>query len=307
MNKAIEKNLDDLGLLYEYADSVNISDIDIKQSKVNQARIMEQVNEDIVSFYTASLQAGDIFPPIILVKIDGKYKFICADGNHRISSALKAGMNQWIHGAYIVESCTDEQRRLLAYSVNLNHGLPASKNDRILHAMWLTEQYGTTIKDASEQMRVNKSAVQEAIRYKKAYARATLNGCEPKGINKSALLKINIIQDDKIYSELVSFFKKNPKLDKVQDVVNIVDNIISEGTYIKQINAINELKDKFKKKGTVGDVVREKMRQKRKKLISAKNYISGFNLNDFNTDSKLREECSAILLAISDTAMKKAD
>lgn len=135
MNTDTETWLDELQLKWEHEPALSIDDIDAVKSLTNQARV-KPLEETVVERYTLDMQAGDVFPPIVVHRRSKGSKLTMIGGNHRFAAARKAGLDTI--EAYIVEADPETVTRM-TYEDNRRHGIPPSDDERIAHATHLVD------------------------------------------------------------------------------------------------------------------------------------------------------------------------
>jgi ParB-like chromosome segregation protein Spo0J len=104
----------------------NIRPIRIAQLKIDTAfQVRTALNPDTITEYAEATIAGEILPPVKVVKHNGTY--ILADGFHRVEAARQAGKD--VIRAEIVEG--DESKALeIAVTANRQHGLRMTSADK---------------------------------------------------------------------------------------------------------------------------------------------------------------------------------
>lgn len=133
---------------------IDLSKVDRKQSRLNQARIDAPINEDQVLLYGEGMEAGDKFPPIVVHKVKDGY--IVMDGNHRVAAADVARINDapiTTMDAYVVVNASPAQITAFTYEANSKHGLPTSMQDRLRQAIYLIER-GVKKSDAAASLKI---------------------------------------------------------------------------------------------------------------------------------------------------------
>ena len=130
-----------IGLKWSYA-TVPASNIDEKRSKHNHARktaIIQQNVED----YADAMERGDVFPMIVVARIDGDKKLVIAGGNHRYQAAVKQGVTEF--DAMVVE-CDAAMFSILCPALNLYVGQREDRNVRVEQAADAAIRLGITAK-----------------------------------------------------------------------------------------------------------------------------------------------------------------
>lgn len=128
--------------------TIPLKNVDRAESKRNQARIAEPVNDDQVLLYAESMKAGANFPPIVVYKSGSTY--IVMDGNHRVGAADIADIETL--PAYVVKNPSPAEVMSYTFAANTKHGLPTSLADRIRQAIGLVDRHGVKAVDAAKQL-----------------------------------------------------------------------------------------------------------------------------------------------------------
>jgi len=88
-------------------------------------RLRDQTNAGIASGYAKLLQAGTIFPPILVYKINGKH--VLVDGHHRVDAHRQAGFDKISATIVIGDMAT---AFAAAVKANAAHGLRFTNADK---------------------------------------------------------------------------------------------------------------------------------------------------------------------------------
>lgn len=81
------------------------------------------LNPATVRQYKQAMEAGAVFPPILLARVNGAV--LLADGWHRLAAMQQRG--QWQVEAVVRDTHTLAEARLWGYEANRKHGLPLTK------------------------------------------------------------------------------------------------------------------------------------------------------------------------------------
>lgn len=163
---------------------VRISDIDRDESRRNNARMADPMNDDLAGEYGIAMERGDQFPRIILLHREGK-KYLIISGNHRTGGADAIGIK--VVEAYVIYTTDAAIIDLLPRILNRGHGARQSKEEAIEHAIYAVNRYGYEPKDAATAFGLQAHAITEEIRIRKV--RDTLTA---KGINTTRIPKTHI-------------------------------------------------------------------------------------------------------------------
>ncbi len=164
----IEEMLIKKGITFTYRPGVPTAKIDQDKSLNNQARLGNPLNEKTVQQYVEALNDGDVFPPVLAQKAPRSEKLIIIDGNHRLAAHIAAGYNIDV---YVLEAKQPQQLTLLAMTANTKHGLPASPEDRLQHALFMCDN-GMSVPEAARMMNVPRAELSRASKKREAERRA---------------------------------------------------------------------------------------------------------------------------------------
>jgi hypothetical protein len=237
-DEKIEKWLASYEAEYEYVNEMSIKDIDVAGSLVNQARIGPSIIDELIEIYTAAWDKGDIFPPIVLARIDeGESHYITVDGNHRLQVAIKKGLKSYPFGAYLLKDISEMVRHIMTYEANETHGKPASMIDRIHHAIFLVQHYGVDRKESAERMGIPLSRLSEALLDREIGNRIRSTGI--KGIDKivpTTRKLLNLIKLDKPFRNAVELaVKAKMPTGQAEEMVHNVIKCNSEEGQLKYL------------------------------------------------------------------------
>jgi hypothetical protein len=91
-----------------------------------QARV--EINNDVVKDYAESMEAGDIFPPLLVYFDEPNNRYILVDGFHRLAAHRRFRPNDAIPVKLEIGSLDDA--RWASFSTNKNHGLRRTNSDK---------------------------------------------------------------------------------------------------------------------------------------------------------------------------------
>lgn len=191
----VEAMLDAQGVAWTYVDEYPLDRINVVRSLANQARV-EPLDQEVVERYTADVEAGDHFPPLIVHELDGEA--ILLGGNHRTAAFRRAGVTT--HAAYIVDGL-EHVLAALRYEDNRRHGLPPTTEERAMHGLHLMRTFGYSQRDAARAVGVNQPALSRLQAADDCAARARkVPGIQhlPAGIR----FRLDMIRDDKVLAHV---------------------------------------------------------------------------------------------------------
>jgi uncharacterized ParB-like nuclease family protein len=180
-----------LGIKWSYA-TVQESMIDEKRSKHNHARKTPIVQHN-VDDYAESMDRGDVFPQIVVARIDGENKYVIAGGNHRYQAAKKLGVTEF---DTILVECDATMFSILCPALNLYVGQREDRSVRIEQAAEAVMRLGITAKSAAEDYRVPVSSVCHCINEKKVVVAAAKLGLRADKLSSGYLRVLAPIMTD---------------------------------------------------------------------------------------------------------------
>lgn len=193
-NVSLEKRLDSYQVEYEYVDEIAIKEIDIAKSLTNFARVEDAINIEAVGFFSVAWKRGDVFPPIVLWKVDDK-SIVVLDGNHRIKVATEIGIPAYPFGAYIIKNITEAMARKIKSVMNTLNGMMATLADRVTHAIQRVELDGIDREEAATEAGIMRDALTKAIYAKESKNRAVATGIKGSGsLNPTSCVNLNQIK-----------------------------------------------------------------------------------------------------------------
>jgi len=199
-NEAIEKLLEDVGVGFIHSEEIPLTQIDMKASLTNQARSVEGgLIESNLDHFRVCMGNGDNTGPITVFRWPHK-KDVIADGNHRIQTALNLGWKNYPFGAYIVTEFSENQLRLITYTLNgLNGDRPLEEN-LLEHAADFVRSMGMSIAEAAKWNRVMETRLKDFLHDRAIVDRMVRLGIRhPESINATSREKLNTIPIDSVF------------------------------------------------------------------------------------------------------------
>ena len=175
-----ERRLDELGIGYEYATTVDLSDIkETVQSRViTVGEIPEEVRRHEVNARTSGTTH---YPPFVLGKrSDGSY--VLLDGHQRRAGFRRAGVGS--HDAYVIRD--SDKWTIAAQGINTEHGLPPTEEERMVRAKE-SVRGGMTQQDAARLWRLSPDMLGNSIRADRVEAMAISEGASARMLERLPL------------------------------------------------------------------------------------------------------------------------
>jgi hypothetical protein len=233
----IEKWLDDRGAQYELYTEISIELIDVARSLKNQARVESPLIQPQVDTYAEAMERGDKFPPIVLYPI-GSDKYVVVDGNHRVAGAIEAGLKGL--PAYVLDVKTPAALvTILTFEANTRHGMPASREDRAQHAIFLIRNASETVKNAAARMNLPEHYLSKKWSEARADERARRAKIPPgvwHDLSYSARTRLNTIGADESFTAAVNLAGKARLL--MDDIEQLVRELRPIGSTAEQLALI---------------------------------------------------------------------
>lgn len=182
-NTQAEKLLDRLNVKYEYRE-INLVDLKIEESKKNNARFGQTIDEDTVESYAVAMGNNAEFPAIVCTSSG-----FVLDGNHRVDAA---GLNDATTiMAYVVLNADKQTQDYIIRTCNVAHGLPITKEHRLVHAAQLVIADGVTISAAAKAMNLKYDAVRDAVDVMRMRQQLETLGVPSATLHKTTMLRLH--------------------------------------------------------------------------------------------------------------------
>lgn len=177
--------------------------IDLIASVTNQVRA-QPLNLPTVERYVDALEAGDVFPPIVVRELTGPdgHQLVNLGGNHRTRAHIDAGRKTI--DAWVVTIEDDVAALELAFHDNAAHGLPTSEEERITHALVLMD-HGRSTSLAARTVGIAPSRLYGHLERRKVAKRAADLGLTSQlsKIGVSVQARLGSVKDDRILAKVI--------------------------------------------------------------------------------------------------------
>lgn len=243
-------------IAWEYVDSLGIHNIDEKKSFTNQARIIQQVDRELVTQYQNAWRAGDRFPAITVYE-DRPGTYVTVDGNHRYAMYMQEKVATT--DAYVVTTENPLERIALTFELNTLNGRPTSEEDRAAQAVSLVNQ-GFARGVIANRLHVSIKFVEESVhdytgmeRSRRLGVTSPWSKIQAKGVRTRL---VSTLPMDKVFALAVTYCGRfNPKVRDLVSILAEVSKLPSEGeqvTYIKNLTTAATKAAEDAKKDTSG-------------------------------------------------------
>ena len=213
--------------------TVSVTEIDVKTSRHNHAR-KQAIIETNVDDYADSMSQGDVFPKIVLARIDGAGKFLVAGGNHRLAAAIKIGATEI--DAMVVE-CDHAMFSLLCPALNLYVGQREDRSVRVLQAADAVARLGISHKQAAKEYKVPVSSVSTAVGEAKVIISAARLGIKADTLPSSYLRVITSVESDATLLPLaIELARTKLNTDEVRAVISEARKLPTEADRVAMLN-----------------------------------------------------------------------
>jgi ParB-like chromosome segregation protein Spo0J len=248
-NADIEAWLTERSVQWEFNPTLPLDRVDRARSLTNQARL-EPLNQEVVDRYTADMNRGDQFPPVIALDAGGRGKLRLLGGNHRLWAHVAAGHKTL--PAYVVKA-EPEMAMRLTYEDNRRHGLPPSDDERIIQAIHLIDT-GWTQEAAAACVGVPSPRISQERTMIKAARRAKDLGLDIDAFNalqRNARYHLGRLRSDPVFVEASALaIKARMSVDQVKELCTRLQDAKSDNDAMQVIGLEEEsLRDRIQRTG----------------------------------------------------------
>lgn len=223
-----EQLLSSLGVQFEYRE-FRIADLRVAESRQNNARLGLPTAESAVESYTVAMANNAEFPAIICTPSG-----YILDGNHRTESAIRNDVDKVM--AYVVLNADRAMMDQIVRRCNTTHGLPLSKDHKIIHAVHLHIEGEMSLSEAAKAMGLKYNDVKDAVEVTTMRAKLEDMGIQSSSLQKSIVLKLKpIAEQDDIFKQTASLVV-NEKL-----TTNEVDSLMTQLTSVRTEGARSKI------------------------------------------------------------------
>lgn len=192
-----------------------------------QAGLIRPVDPDRVDEYATALQAGAVFPPLLVERIDGSDDLGVIGGWHRRTAAEQADLECWPCGLIVVGPLSEVERLLVASADNATHGLAMAKEARIEISLRLRAA-GVSIADRITATGLSLQQTTIADGAADCVPRADRLGVpQVAAVPPVARFRLNTIGDDELFElACVAVCKNRPATNQTQEMVGEIKQLI---------------------------------------------------------------------------------
>lgn len=215
----------------EFVEQFPLNEIDMQHSLKNQARLVEPIQEELVTQYAADMGNGDEFPPIVLWK--NRDAHIIVSGIHRTLAALSAQVNL---DAFVLT--TDDRRAVsvLTYEANSTHGRATTENERVQQALFLVDG-GLSQSEAARLLHVSQKMISRYVQIRRGRERLKAVGFRrPDRLTDSSVFRLESLRSDEVL-KLAATLVRDASLNTTA-VNDLVTRLMKERTDAGQLAII---------------------------------------------------------------------
>lgn len=280
-----ESELTRMGIEYAKA-RVPISKIDLNESQVNSARLERALLPETIEDYAEAFEAGDTFPMCVLTILPTGY-YLILWGNQRTAAIMqliqrrKLPKNTEIE-CYVTTPLDKLHREVVCRAGNVAHGVKASREERLAHALYCIQSLGMAKPEAARVFNVNDTTLSHALRAEETrrdLVDAGLKRVERLGRNQ--LKALHKLKFDSALQKCVATLVMQHDLNR--DAANdAVDRIKTGRDHAARLELLRKLEVELTSQAKALHVERDTKkdraidRPRRRKLIQLLNQLSRF-------------------------------
>jgi hypothetical protein len=179
---------------------------------------------------------GDVFPVIVVARIDGAIRLVIAGGNHRFKAACALGVKEF---DVILVECDYAMFSLLCPALNLYVGQREDRSVRIQQAADAVRRLNITAKAAAEEYKVPVHAVSSAVSDRNVIHQAALSGVSVETLPSAYLRVLSPIIKDRAMLPLAAELCKTKKnSEDVRQILKDVRELPNEKERLDALQAI---------------------------------------------------------------------
>jgi len=226
--------------------TIRFSQIDLKESSFNGARLGDTIIDDLVDDYAQGMTNGDTFPSVVVYEAKGG-KFIIISGNQRSNAIKKLIANGELPKdptmeVYVLDTADQMLLEAVARSANVSHGSRATAAERMAHAVYMVTKFGMKPADAALLYMVSCSNINSNIRAERVRRDLGKQNIDVSALPNSAIEPLRKLENDnnsflKVGS-LVAQHK--PTGERVKQIINRVGKAKSDAGRSSVVKAIEK-------------------------------------------------------------------
>lgn len=253
-----EQEMTRLGISWEVK-TIPFSKINLKDSRVNEARLFQAILPEVVEDYAEAMESGDAFPRLLLTP--AKAGPLILWGNQRSAAierliqARKLPKSVNIE-VYLTEELDAMYRQVLIRSGNVSHGARSSREERLQHAIFMVEKYGMNKVEASRAFNVAQATLRQHLQAEAA--RRNMQSLGIPGVegfpHKTCLLLSRLEYDESSQKKLAYLLTRHPiERDRLDTVIKTLK---AKPSQEKRLEVIKSLEEQLAKEAKAMDTSR---------------------------------------------------
>jgi hypothetical protein len=205
-----EQFLDSGSYKWTYVEKVDFSEIDMKASQENPARLYQPVDQERAFSYALAMESGADFPAIVLLTLDSATSvlpYLIATGVHRVTGAKEHKIRDWFD-AYVVAEADSYRRMSLIHRLNILEGYGVSIKDRIAQALQEQLDYPElTLTKLAKDWNLKFDALKQAKAMQTGVDRGRRLGyaLDDGRLKPTSIVALNQIHSDKVFDRAARF------------------------------------------------------------------------------------------------------
>jgi len=220
-DQRFEDNCKEHGIAWTYVENIKLSEIDIKKSLHNNARLHKPINEENVLSCGIDMENGKSIHAIALRKIPNVLLMPIIGGNHRVRSLEEHKITTAT--GYIVK-CTDKEYDMLTRTDNRRKGDGQDKEEAIEHALFMHFTHNMTIADVCREFSLSATHLSKVARNSVLRNELEDQRIPCEHITAAALDALNPLKDQKavLYRAAHLCHTYIPSATKVSEAVDVI-------------------------------------------------------------------------------------
>lgn len=247
-----ESQLAAVGVSWTRAD-ILLSEVDLKLSLENNARLDKPLCEDTALEYACALGGGTKFPAPVF-RLNGNAKYRVLSGNHRSSAVEMLVENHDLPadeavfvGAYIVTTDDPMALDLICRAANRWQGRRQGKAEALEHVRYMVKKYSMTIEEACKQFFLPVPWVKSRLKAEENRAMLHSQNVPTSNLTDNQIVKLGQLGFNQKLMAKTACMAQEFKL-KTEETKNLVDKVklASQSSEQAGIQAIKDMELNYK-------------------------------------------------------------
>ena len=242
-DRRAEAKLRELGVKFRYEPALKFSDIDLKRSAENRARVEHKpLIDDVILSYAIAMEKDEADFPSPIVYANGK-KYILCDGNQRCNAYKEVCERGAKIGCYVLETDDVAVIELVTRCFNTINGVGQSKTEKTEHVLFLLGKYpDMTQTDLARTFGIKRDQVSHAARVKGVNDHLEKKKIDTRRVSNRVLDELSKLSDSEPVLEYVGRVACDYKLtgEQTKDIVHGIKQKRSEAARMAEAAAWEE-------------------------------------------------------------------